>query len=184
MPYKVQLIYFRSTGKFLTHAYTTIDREELPEIWEEIHELRRIGQLPGLRPKAGRDLLILVDVVDHPKRVLQLVLPPFVNEEDITPIRVATGASPPLVRVPLDELPNGRTTTRDVVKSEPVIDDDLTPPDRPSALAQRDDAKNEPETLRDVPITEGDDAMTKAEEGTSETDEEITPVDRKTPIKP
>jgi hypothetical protein len=180
MMYKVQLIYFRSTGKFLTHAYTTIDREELSEIWEEIHELRRIGQLPGLRPKAGRDLLILVDVIDHPKRVLHLVLPPFVNEEDITPIRVATGESPPLVRVPLDEMPSGRTTTRDVVKSEPVDvednnADDLTPPDRPSALALRDAAKNEPATLRDVPITDA--------EQTEEPDE-ITPVDRKLPPDP
>jgi hypothetical protein len=147
MTYKVQLIYFRSTGKFLARVETSIDHAELPEIWEEVHELRRIGQLPGLRPNSGRDLLILVDVVDHPQRVLQLVLPPFVNEEDVTPIRVPTGEMQPLVRVPLEELPSPRTTTRDVVKIEPSAgvdandagagdavdegDEEITPVDRP-----------------------------------------------------
>ena len=129
MVYKVQLAYFRSTGKFLAHASTTIDQDELPAIWEEIHELRRIGQLPGLRPNAGRDLLILIDVVGHPQRVLHLALPPFVNEEDVTPIRVPTGEMQPLVRVPLEELPTPRTSTRDVVKVE--VDDETTPVDRP-----------------------------------------------------
>jgi len=125
--YKVQLAYFRPTGKFLTYATCAVDRETLADIWERIHELRRLGQLPGLRPNAGRDLHILVDVVGHPERVLHLVMPPFIGDEDVTPIKVPTGEMQPLVRMPLDEIP--RTTTRDVIK--PSTDDEVTPVDVP-----------------------------------------------------
>jgi hypothetical protein len=133
MAYKVQLAYFRLTGKFLTYADLVVDRETLAEIWEEIHDLRRVGRLPGLRTNSGRDLFILVDVFGHPQRVLHLVMPPFVNEDDVTPVRVPTGEMQPLVRIPLEELElGGRTTTRDIVKVE--LDDDDggdTPVDRP-----------------------------------------------------
>jgi hypothetical protein len=137
MLYKVHLAYFRLSGRFLTFADVVINHETLIEIWAEIVELRRIGALPGLRPKAGRDLLILVDVLAHPERQLHLIIPPFVNEEDDTPVRVPTGEmqpltrataedwSAPMVRIPADELPIGRTTTRDVVR--PEADDEITP---------------------------------------------------------
>jgi hypothetical protein len=126
MAYKVQLAYFRLTGKFLTYADCEVARETLAQIWEEIHDLRRVGRLPGLRPNAGRDLFIVVDVPDHPERVLHLVMPPFINEDDITPIRVPTGELSPLVRLTLDEIPSARTTTRDVVKV--VLDDEEVTP--------------------------------------------------------
>jgi hypothetical protein len=122
MKYKVQLIYFRPTGKFLTHAETVIAHEEIAKIWEEIHEMRRWGRLPGLRPNAGRDLLIVVDVPDHPQRVLHLVMPPLFDEDDVTPPRFSTEEMVPLVRVPLEELP--RTSTRDVIKIDPEADSD------------------------------------------------------------
>lgn len=132
MPYLVHLAYFRPSGRFLAYASTTIDRATLVEIWAEIVQLRQIGELPGLRPKAGRDLLILVDVADHPERKLHLIIPPFVNDDDITPIRVAVNpddTSAPMVRIPLDELPVGRTTTRDVIR--PEVDDEKTPVEIP-----------------------------------------------------
>ena len=137
-PYKVQLIYFRPHGKFLAAAETTIARNEIVEIWEEIDDMRRLGRLPELRPGAGRDLLIVVDVPDHPQRVLHLVMPPFFDEDDVTPPRIPTGEMVPLVRVPLAEIP--RTSTRDVVKppeADPEDDtavtthDEITPVDRP-----------------------------------------------------
>lgn len=136
--YKVQLIYFRPKGKFLTTAEITIARDEIVEIWKEIDQLRRLGSLPGLRPGAGRDLLIVVDVPDHPQRVLHMVMPPFMDDDDVTPVRIPTGEMQPLVRVPLDEIP--RTSTRDIVKidldADPeantvVADDEVTPVDRP-----------------------------------------------------
>lgn len=138
MPYKVQLIYFRQTGKFLTNAETTVEHEDILEIWKAVDDMRRMGRLPGLRPAAGRDLIIVVDVPDHPKRVLQLVMPPFIDEDDLTPPHIPTGEMIPLVRVPLDEIP--RTTTRDIVKidkidleADTVVSsaDDVTPPDQP-----------------------------------------------------
>jgi hypothetical protein len=138
MTYKVKLIYFRQTGKFLASAETTITLDELIEVWEAVDDMRRLGRLPGLRPGAGRDLFIVVDVPDHPKRVLHMVMPPFIDDDDVTPPRVPTGEMTPLVRVPLDELP--RTSTRDVLKVDPAAiasaqdgdtvvasDDEITP---------------------------------------------------------
>jgi hypothetical protein len=133
MPYKVVLTYFRPTGKYLTHAETTVALDAIVEIWEEVDEMRRLGRLPGLRPGAGRDLLVVVDVPDHPQRVPHLVMPPFVDEDDVTPPRISTGELVPLVRVPLAEMP--RTTTRDVVKVDQedtvVSDEEITPVDAP-----------------------------------------------------
>jgi hypothetical protein len=135
--YKVQLIYFRQTGKFLTIAETVLAHDEIVEIWEEVDDMRRLGRLPGLRPGAGRDLFIIVDVPDHPQRVLHMVTPPFQDEDDVTPPRISTGEMVPLVRVPLAEIP--RTSTRDVVKppdADPEADtvigsDEITPVDVP-----------------------------------------------------
>ena len=90
MKYKVQLIYFRQTGKFLAGAETVIAHTELVEIWEAVDDMRRLGRLPGLRPGAGRDLFVIVDVPDHPKRVLHMVMPPFIDDDDVTPPRAPT----------------------------------------------------------------------------------------------
>ena len=132
MTYKVQLIYFRQTGKFLAGAETVIAHDELVEIWEAVDDMRRLGRLPALRPGAGRDLFIVVDVPDHPQRVLHMVMPPFIDDDDVTPPRVPTGEMIPLVRVPLDELP--RTSTRDILKvdSAAVVaaDEEITPVDQ------------------------------------------------------
>lgn len=132
--YKVQLTYFRQTGKFLATAEKTSAHAGLLEIWEEIDDHRRLGQLPGLRPGAGRDLFVLIDVPDHPRRQLHLVMPPFIDDDDVTPTRTPTSEMVPLVRVPLAELP--RTTTRDLVKpgvQEPpaLMDEEVTPVDVP-----------------------------------------------------
>lgn len=137
MAYKVQLIYFRQTGKFLTTSATVIAHEEIVEIWEEIDDMRRLGRLPGLRPGAGRDLFIIVDVPDHPQRVIHMVTPPFQDEDDVTPPRMSTEEMVPLVRVPLAEIP--RTSTRDVVKppAQPeadtgiAFDEEVTPVEVP-----------------------------------------------------
>lgn len=132
--YKVQLIYFRQTGKFLTTAETVIAHDAIVEIWEAIDDMRRLGRLPGLRPGAGRDLFIIADVPDHPQRVLHMVMPPFQDEDDFTPPHISTEEMVPLVRVPLAEIP--RTSTRDVVKppdADPeadtivLSDDEITP---------------------------------------------------------
>jgi hypothetical protein len=129
MSHKVQLAYFRITGKFLAYANCVVEKETLEQIWDEIHEMRRMGRLPGLRPNAGRDLFIIVDVFNHPDRVLHLVMPPFVNEDDDTPVRVPTGEMEPLTRPSPEDLP--RTTTRDIVKIDKAgVDEETTPVDQ------------------------------------------------------
>ncbi len=134
MPYEVHLVYFRPTGKYLAHAQTMVAHEALEQIWEEIHELRRIGRLPGLRPNAGRDLFVVVDVPNHPRRVPHLVMPPIIDDDDVTPPRIVTGEMAPLVRVHLEDIP--RTTTRDIVRNPepeplPPADEEITPVDVP-----------------------------------------------------
>lgn len=114
MTYKVQLTYFRPPGKFLAIAETTIACEAITEIWAAVNNMRRLGQLPSLRPGAGRDLFIVIDVPEHPQRLLHMVMPPFLDEDDVTPARAMIGEPALLVRVPLSAAP--RTTTRDVVK--------------------------------------------------------------------
>jgi hypothetical protein len=117
--YLVHLAYFRPSGRFLAYATTVIDREALSDIWDEIVERRRIGELPGLRPKAGRDLFILVDVMSHPKRRLHLIVPPCVGDEDVTLVHVRAADAPS----------RGRTTTDDVVDTNDIPVDDATPVD-------------------------------------------------------
>lgn len=140
MSYVVHLAYFRPSGRFLAYASVTIARETLVEIWAEIVEMRRIGELPGLRPRAGRDLLILVDVVEHPERRMHLIIPPSINDDDVTPVRVRPTNddwSSPMVRIPLDEIPAGRTTTRDVIR--PEVDDEKTPVEIPKPRRDESD---------------------------------------------
>jgi hypothetical protein len=84
MSHRVQLVYFRPTGKYLACTETVIACDEITKIWAEVHELRRLGRLPGLRSNAGRELFVVVDVPDHPQRVPHLVMPPFIDEEDVT----------------------------------------------------------------------------------------------------
>jgi hypothetical protein len=103
--YKVKLSYFRQTGKFVSDAETTSTRETISEIWSDINDKRRLGQLPHLRPGTGRDLFVIVDVPDHPQRVLHMVTPPFLDEDDVTPSRTMTGEPALLVRVPLNTAP-------------------------------------------------------------------------------
>jgi hypothetical protein len=127
MLYTVHLAYFRPTGRFLAFANMQTPHKALIEIWADIVEKRRLGELPGLRPNAGRDLLILVDVAAHPERKLHMILPPFIGDDDVTPVHVQTGEMEPIVRLPLDEMPSVRTTTRDVIRMD--VDDEVTPPD-------------------------------------------------------
>lgn len=136
MSFKVQVVYFRSNGHYCAVGDYMTAHDELPDIWEEVHELRRMGRLPGLRPNAGRDLIALVDVVGHPVHRPHLCIPPLVQEEDVTPMRVPTVEMVPLV-IEIPPLPNEfdhedrRATPRDtqeVLAAPAVADDSTTPP--------------------------------------------------------
>jgi hypothetical protein len=145
--YRVLLLYFRQTGKFLASATCAIAHDEIVDIWEEIDDMRRLGRLPGHRPGAGRDMFVLVDVPDHPQRVLHLVMAPFLDEDDVTPLRTPTEEMVPLVRVPLAEIP--RTTTRDVVRFDLA---ELTPEPPADSDADTVVAADDEVTPVDVPM--------------------------------
>src|SRR5688500_3124240 len=90
---RVDLLYFRPTGSFLQRAEYESRHVGLVDIWEEVAVMRRLGRLPGLREKSGRDLYIVV--LSEPPF---LIRPPFVDEDDVTPMRVPTGEHAPLER--------------------------------------------------------------------------------------
>jgi hypothetical protein len=136
--YKVLLTYFRQTGRFLAMVEATFAKETLVEIWEDVDEMRRLGRLPGLRTGAGRDLFVVVDVPEHPRRILHMVMPAFVDEDDVTPARIPTGEMLPLVRMHLDDIP--RTTTRDIVRPEPETSEEITPVDHAIPRIDDDDS--------------------------------------------
>jgi hypothetical protein len=137
--YRVQLTYFRQTGRFLATIEATTVKESLVEIWEDIDEMRRLGRLPGLRAGAGRDLFVVVDVPEHPQRVLHMVMPAFVDEDDVTPARIPTGEMLPLVRMHLEDIP--RTSTRDIVRPEPETSEEITPVDHTIPKGDDDSSK-------------------------------------------
>lgn len=107
----------------MANAETLTSREAITEVWADVNDMRRLGQLPGLRPGAGRDLFIVIDVPDHPQRRLHMVMPPFLDEDDVTPTRSMMGETALLVRVPLNAQTPQTTTTRDVVRAENADDE-------------------------------------------------------------
>lgn len=71
--YKVNLTYFKHNGSFYSGGEYTSDKEFLFEIFDEVREMERCYELPGLR---GNDhWLVLVDVPDHPDRHPHLIVP-------------------------------------------------------------------------------------------------------------
>lgn len=91
---RVLLTYFTSRGHF--HAVTTHETShtDLEDICEEVAVLRRIGRLPGQRVNAARDHYVLVEAGGY----RQLVVPPRIDDEDETPVRVPTGEMEKLKR--------------------------------------------------------------------------------------
>ena len=71
-----------------------------------------------------------------------MVMPPFMDDDDVTPTRTSTGEMLPLVRVPLAEIP--RTSTRDVVKMPFDVSDtseEVTPIEVPIPKPPDDSAR-------------------------------------------
>lgn len=71
--FRVKLTYFRPSGKYYSIAYYTTSKWVLQEIFEEVRELRRQGNLPGLVDFA-REFHILVRVRKHPHNHPALIL--------------------------------------------------------------------------------------------------------------
>ena len=70
---KVELNYFKNTGKWYTEASYETNLKDLHSIWNEIRGMKETKELPGLISGHG-DLLILVDVPEHPNRHPHLII--------------------------------------------------------------------------------------------------------------
>ncbi len=72
--YKVELIYFKDTGKYYSSGEYETQIEPLYEIWGEVREMQRIGKLPGL-VEGCVEFTILVNVPGHPHDHPRLIHP-------------------------------------------------------------------------------------------------------------
>lgn len=95
---RVELTYFSPRGDFVKRVGLELPADEVEHVWEDIAIKRRIGQLPGLRPNSGRDHIVhvLAMGIEH------LVMPPHVDDDDVTPVRIPTGEMLP-IKKPDDE---------------------------------------------------------------------------------
>ncbi len=65
MSYKVELTYFKESGKYYSEGEYVSEQEELWEIWAEIRGMFRQGKRPGL-VNGKQKFNTLVSVPDHP----------------------------------------------------------------------------------------------------------------------
>ena len=68
--HKVELTYFKKSGKYYTIGTYEADSEKsLNEIWDDVREMRSEGRLPGLSIRDAEgghtEFIVLVDAPDH-----------------------------------------------------------------------------------------------------------------------
>ena len=73
---KVNLIYFKQTGKFFSEGTYETEKEHLFQIFTEVREKTHSGDLPGLI-KGHSEFLVSIDVPDHPHRHPHLITHAF-----------------------------------------------------------------------------------------------------------
>lgn len=71
--YKIQITYFKSSGKFYTNDEYETEKKTMFEVCDEVRQMNRDGKLPGL--VGGWQYDILVDSKDHPLAVPCLLKP-------------------------------------------------------------------------------------------------------------
>ncbi|HEX9987061.1 MAG TPA: hypothetical protein VGE45_01080 [Chloroflexia bacterium] len=69
---EVELIYFKSSGKYYSEGQYETNREHMFQIFDEVKEMRDQGKLPGLRD-GSRGYHILVTVPEHPQEYPGLI---------------------------------------------------------------------------------------------------------------
>ena len=70
---RVNLTYFKQSGKFYSEGTYTTNRKELFEIWYDVALLMQDKELPGLMP-GHSNFIVSVDVPEHPHRHPHLIL--------------------------------------------------------------------------------------------------------------
>lgn len=82
---RVRLVYFKRSGKYYTEGkFETLGYPyTMSYLYDYVQKLRRRGVLPGLACGAGKEFIILVQIVSHPEEPYALILPEDeVKEED------------------------------------------------------------------------------------------------------
>lgn len=69
----VHLIYFKRTGKYYSEGEYISHKRYLFEIWDEVEEMFKQGQRPGLVDGAN-EFYVLVEVPGHPQEHPRLIL--------------------------------------------------------------------------------------------------------------
>ena len=67
---KVNLTYFKNTGKYITEGIYITDKKEIHEIHDEVLEMKKKGNLPGI---TGNDFTVHVDIPEHPDNHPRLI---------------------------------------------------------------------------------------------------------------
>lgn len=70
---KVNLVYFKHSGKYYSDAQYFTGEEDLWMIWNEVEEKLIDGKLPGLVDGA-REFIVSVDVPEHPYNHPHLII--------------------------------------------------------------------------------------------------------------
>ncbi len=69
---KVQLTYFKDTGKYYAEGEYETEKKSLYEIWDEVREMFKQGNCPGLVGPSG--FHVLVNVAGHEHEHPRLML--------------------------------------------------------------------------------------------------------------
>jgi hypothetical protein len=72
---KVNLIYYRLSGKFYAKGEYETEHEDLWMIWGEVELMLETGNLPGL-VHGAKEFIVSVDVPEHPHRHPHLIIKP------------------------------------------------------------------------------------------------------------
>lgn len=72
MAHKVELTYFKQTGKYYSDSEYESNKQDLWEIWDEVRELAKYKRLPGI---FGSEFYILVKVPTHEHNHPRLIIP-------------------------------------------------------------------------------------------------------------
>jgi len=72
--YKVELTYFRPSGKYYSEGHFETTETDLYNIWNTVEILSESKTLPGLTLDHS-EYIVLVEVPDHPYNHPHLVLP-------------------------------------------------------------------------------------------------------------
>lgn len=73
MPHKVELTYFKQSGKYYSSGDYLSEKKDLWEIWDEVRQMVKDKQLPGLI--GGQEFYILVSVPTHEHDHPRLIMP-------------------------------------------------------------------------------------------------------------